>query len=148
MLTRVVSGLYGGRLAGSFAGKTASGSPSHPVGVLTRVESGIYGGRRTGSFTGKTSDGGAGSHPVDRLTRVTSGLWGARLAGSFAGRVESATPPITPPPAVSFGGGGYHIPRYDTNAERRKKEMLAIMQIDDETILNVIITAVTSELLN
>lgn len=90
MLTRPVSGLWGGRRTGSFAGKTASGAGSHPVGILTRVVTGLYGGRRVGSFAGKTS-GGGGSHPVGKITRVTSGLWGARRTGSFAGKAAIVT---------------------------------------------------------
>jgi len=51
MITRVESGIYGGRLTGSFAGK--SGTGNHPVGELTRVTSGLWGARLAGSFAGK-----------------------------------------------------------------------------------------------
>ena len=52
MATRVESGLYGGRQAGSFDNKGAPDG-AHPVGMLTRVVSGLYGGRRVGSFADK-----------------------------------------------------------------------------------------------
>lgn len=57
MLTRVYSGLYGGKNVSSFAGKPTS-SASHPVGKITRVYSGLYGGRRNGDFSSKTQTSG------------------------------------------------------------------------------------------
>jgi len=83
MITRPVSGLWGGKRAGSFAGRGAGG---HPVAEITRVVSGLYGGRLTGSFAGKSS--GVSTHPVGILTRPVSGLLGGKRAGSFAGRIE------------------------------------------------------------
>ena len=50
MITRLVSGLWGGKRNGSFVGKTTSG---HPVGILTRPVSGLWGGQRNGSFANK-----------------------------------------------------------------------------------------------
>jgi len=49
VLTRIVSGLWGGRRAESFADK----SIVRPVGIFTRPVSGLWGGKRVGSFAGR-----------------------------------------------------------------------------------------------
>jgi hypothetical protein len=98
-LTRVVTGLYGGRRAGSFASKGAA-SGAHPVGEITRVVTGLYGGRRAGSFAGKTSGAGV-SHPVGVLTRVVTGLYGGRRAGSF---LDKTVAPVVPVVTTAPGG--------------------------------------------
>ena len=88
LITRPVSGLWGGRRVGSFAGKTPDVPSGHPVELITRVVTGLYGGKRTGSFAGKAGEVTSG-HPVELITRVVSGLWGGRRVGSFAGKTLS-----------------------------------------------------------
>lgn len=59
-ITRLGSGGYGVKRAGSFAGKTAS-----PVSTIkTRLGSCGYGVRRAGSFSGKSSGGGGGMSEI------------------------------------------------------------------------------------
>ena len=99
MYTRLGSDGYGVRRTGSFAGKTASGAGTHPVGVLTRLGSDGYGVRRVVSFAGKA--GSSGAHPVGVLTRLGLDGYGVRRVVSFAGKTPSPVVVVT---ADDIGG--------------------------------------------
>lgn len=82
MITRPVSGLWGGRRSGSFAGRVDVG---HPVGLLTRPVTGLWGGRRAGSFAGR-----GGTVSVVSLSVVSSGARTLRRDRGY--NVTPATP--------------------------------------------------------
>lgn len=78
-VTRLVTGLYGGRLAGPFAGKGAL-APGTKGEHSQRIVSGLWAGRLTGSFAGKT---GTVTPPVEDpelpIVVGTGGSWSGRV---------------------------------------------------------------------
>lgn len=75
--TRLVSGLWGGRRAGSFAGR---GPASTKGDFNSRIVSGLWAGRITGAFAGKT--------PETPTTPPSTGGGGGAGGNGGSGRAE------------------------------------------------------------
>ena len=103
---QVVTGLWGGKRHGSFAGKAASGSV-RPAHAAHHIISGLWGGKRHGSFAGKAAAVGGSVKPTHAAHQVVSGLWGGRRHGGFAGKLfDSIVTPTLPQSAYAGSGGG------------------------------------------
>lgn len=130
-MTQVVSGLWGGRGHGSFAGKAATGRPAH---AANEVVTGLWGGRRHGTFAGKTA--GVVVRPTHAPNEVVTGLWGGRRHGAFSGKELSIiAPPVIETPETVGGGyvrrkfTSYVRPRYGLlYAEDEESDLIAVMQ--------------------
>ncbi len=120
------------QIHGSFSGKETAPGGEHPVGRITRLGVSGFGRPQHGSFAGKEVAAG-GEHPVVRITRLGVSATTRPQYGSFAGKVAADV-------AVeeNFGGSTWL-------ASQAKRDKLLR---DDEDILNVIVTMVTSGILD
>lgn len=134
---------YGVRRSGSFSGKAASGSGSHPVGVLSRLALDGYGARRAGSFSGKAEAGG-GTHPVGLLTRLSLDGYGVRRAGSFTGKAAVASIEEV----IVRGGGGAIYPVYYQGRRKRKRKLEDFPNRHLDFILDKVVSEIFGEIVD
>ena len=87
--SEVVTGLWGGKRHGSFAGKTAGST--RPAHAANEVVTGLWGGKKHSTFSGKTE--GVVQRPAHAANQVVTGLWGGKKHSSFAGKTAGITTP-------------------------------------------------------